>query len=102
MVLIVLCYFHLGERFITKQTDNKKKKKLKKVEQKLLGWGMFPPLLYTGNLPFSLESHILKEDVRCYIYIYIYISLCFTNSLLNSLAKGLALKIYHFWKATFH
>ncbi|CAN7067979.1 unnamed protein product [Brassica rapa subsp. trilocularis] len=28
-----------GERFITKQTDNKKKKKLKKVEQKLLGWG---------------------------------------------------------------
>ncbi|CAN8256116.1 unnamed protein product [Cochlearia groenlandica] len=28
-----------GERFITKQTDNKKKKKLKKVEQKMLGWG---------------------------------------------------------------
>ncbi|ESQ41612.1 hypothetical protein EUTSA_v10013396mg [Eutrema salsugineum] len=28
-----------GERFIAKQTDNKKKKKLKRVEQKLLGWG---------------------------------------------------------------
>ncbi|XP_019083831.1 PREDICTED: HIV Tat-specific factor 1-like [Camelina sativa] len=38
-----------GERFITKQTDNKKKKKLKKVEQKLLGWGKFS-LLCTRNL----------------------------------------------------
>jgi HIV Tat-specific factor 1 len=40
-----------GERFITKQTDNKKKKKLKKVEQKLLGWGTFS-LSCTKNLPY--------------------------------------------------
>lgn len=28
-----------GDRFISKQADNKKKKKLKKVEDKILGWG---------------------------------------------------------------
>ncbi|KAJ4836478.1 hypothetical protein Tsubulata_043928 [Turnera subulata] len=28
-----------GDRFISKQVDNKKKKKLKKVEDKMLGWG---------------------------------------------------------------
>ncbi|EXC24922.1 HIV Tat-specific factor 1-like protein [Morus notabilis] len=28
-----------GERFISKKVDNKKKKKLKKVEDKMLGWG---------------------------------------------------------------
>ncbi|XP_010549896.1 PREDICTED: splicing factor U2AF-associated protein 2 [Tarenaya hassleriana] len=28
-----------GDKFVSKQTDNKKKKKLKKVEEKLLGWG---------------------------------------------------------------
>ncbi|KAJ4719173.1 splicing factor U2AF-associated protein 2 [Melia azedarach] len=28
-----------GERFIAKQVDSKKKKKLKKVEDKMLGWG---------------------------------------------------------------
>ncbi|GAB4855904.1 hypothetical protein Ancab_024544 [Ancistrocladus abbreviatus] len=28
-----------GEKFIAKQTDNRKKKKLKKVEDKMLGWG---------------------------------------------------------------
>ncbi|KAJ6891849.1 splicing factor U2AF-associated protein 2-like isoform X1 [Populus alba x Populus x berolinensis] len=28
-----------GERFITKQVDSKKKRKLKKVEDKILGWG---------------------------------------------------------------
>ncbi|XP_050233781.1 splicing factor U2AF-associated protein 2 isoform X2 [Mercurialis annua] len=28
-----------GERFIPKQADNKKKKKLKRVEEKILGWG---------------------------------------------------------------
>ncbi|KAL1340059.1 hypothetical protein AAHE18_U090700 [Arachis hypogaea] len=28
-----------GEKFISKQIDNKKKKKLKKVEDKMLGWG---------------------------------------------------------------
>ncbi|KAJ0078752.1 hypothetical protein Patl1_23724 [Pistacia atlantica] len=28
-----------GDRFISKQVDNKKKKKLKKVEERMLGWG---------------------------------------------------------------
>lgn len=28
-----------GEKFVTKQSDNKKKRKLKKVEDKMLGWG---------------------------------------------------------------
>ncbi|XP_042001070.1 splicing factor U2AF-associated protein 2-like [Salvia splendens] len=28
-----------GEKFISKQVDNKKKRKLQKVEQKMLGWG---------------------------------------------------------------
>ncbi|OMO50169.1 hypothetical protein CCACVL1_30587, partial [Corchorus capsularis] len=28
-----------GEKFIAKQVDNRKKKKLKKVEEKMLGWG---------------------------------------------------------------
>ncbi|PRQ41485.1 putative GYF domain, nucleotide-binding alpha-beta plait domain-containing protein [Rosa chinensis] len=28
-----------GDRFIAKQADNKRKKKLKKVEEKMLGWG---------------------------------------------------------------
>jgi uncharacterized membrane protein len=49
--LLALLFFYSGERFITKQTDNKKKKKLKKVEQKLLGWGTFS-LSCTKNLPY--------------------------------------------------
>lgn len=80
MVLITFCYFHSGERFITKQTDNKKKKKIKKVEQKLLGWGKFwllctikPTFLsrkshIKGRCEEMLEIHILKEDARDAIY----------------------------------
>lgn len=30
-----------GDAFISKKVDNKKKKKLKKVEDKILGWGRF-------------------------------------------------------------
>lgn len=59
--LLLFLFFHSGERFITKQTDNKKKKKLKKVEQKLLGWGKFS-LLCTRNL--SLERHRIEKDAR--------------------------------------
>uniref|UniRef100_A0A1J3CJ78 Splicing factor U2AF-associated protein 2 n=1 Tax=Noccaea caerulescens TaxID=107243 RepID=A0A1J3CJ78_NOCCA len=67
-----------GERFITKQTDNKKKKKLKKVEQKLLGWGgrddakisipatvvlryMFSPAEMSTDEELSAE---VEEDVK--------------------------------------
>lgn len=37
------CYwiFCTGDTFIAKQADKKKKKKLKRVEDKILGWGMF-------------------------------------------------------------
>lgn len=31
--------FFTGEVFVAKQTDKKKKKKLKRVEEKILGWG---------------------------------------------------------------
>lgn len=62
MVLISFYFFHSGERFISKQTDNKKKKKLKKVEQKLLGWGKFS--LLCTNLLLFLERHRINEDVR--------------------------------------
>ena len=30
-----------GDRFISKQIDSKKKRKLKKVEDRILGWGRF-------------------------------------------------------------
>ncbi|KAL1205820.1 Splicing factor U2af large subunit A [Cardamine amara subsp. amara] len=72
-----------GERFITKQTDNKKKKKLKKVEQKLLGWGgtddakvsipatvvlryMFSPaeIRTDENLVAELEEDVKEESVK--------------------------------------
>lgn len=32
-----------GDKFISKQMDKKKKKKLKKVEDKMLGWGVYLP-----------------------------------------------------------
>lgn len=32
---------HTGEAFIAKQVDSKKKKKLKKGQEKMLGWGEF-------------------------------------------------------------
>lgn len=37
-----------GDTFVSKKVDNKKKKKLKKVEEKILGWGMmflFPKMI---------------------------------------------------------
>ena len=39
--LITTYYMYAGDRFIAKQADNKRKKKLKKVEEKMLGWGWF-------------------------------------------------------------
>lgn len=32
---------HSGDKFRAKQVDNKKKKKLKKAEERMLGWGGF-------------------------------------------------------------
>lgn len=44
-----------GERFISKQVDSKKKKKLKKVEDKMLGWGWFL-ILASSNYFFTVTS----------------------------------------------
>lgn len=42
-----------GDRFISKQVDNKKKKKLKKVEEKMLGWGRFSSCILCYYIYFS-------------------------------------------------
>ncbi|KAH9689808.1 RRM domain-containing protein [Citrus sinensis] len=72
-----------GERFIAKQVDSKKKKKLKKVEEKMLGWGgrddakltipatvilrfMFTPaeMRADENLRSELEADVQEECVK--------------------------------------
>ncbi|KAJ4721816.1 Splicing factor-like protein [Melia azedarach] len=72
-----------GERFIAKQVDSKKKKKLKKVEDKMLGWGgrddakvtisatvvlryMFAPteMRADENLRSELEADVEEECVK--------------------------------------
>ncbi|PKA66716.1 Splicing factor U2af large subunit B [Apostasia shenzhenica] len=72
-----------GEKFIAKQVDKNKKKKLKKVEEKMLGWGgrddakvsipatvilrnMFTPseLRVDENLLPELESDVREECVK--------------------------------------
>ncbi|KAH1229903.1 HIV Tat-specific factor 1 [Glycine max] len=67
-----------GDKFVSKQVDNKKKKKLKKVEDKMLGWGgrddakvsipatvilryMFAPAEMRADENLRLE---LEEDVK--------------------------------------
>lgn len=67
-----------GDKFVSKQVDNKKKKKLKKVEDKMLGWGgrddaklsipatvilryMFTPAEMRADENLRLE---LEEDVK--------------------------------------
>ncbi|ESW15964.1 hypothetical protein PHAVU_007G117900 [Phaseolus vulgaris] len=67
-----------GDRFVSKQVDNKKKKKLKRVEEKMLGWGgrddakvsipatmilrfMFSPAEMRADENLRLE---LEEDVK--------------------------------------
>ncbi|XP_024926271.1 splicing factor U2AF-associated protein 2 isoform X2 [Ziziphus jujuba] len=72
-----------GDKFISKQADNKKKKKLKKVENKMLGWGglddakvsipatvvlryMFTPaeMRADENLQSELEADVEEECAR--------------------------------------
>ncbi|OWM86165.1 hypothetical protein CDL15_Pgr010989 [Punica granatum] len=67
-----------GEKFIAKQTDSKKKKKLKKVEDKMLGWGgrddaklSIPATVILRNMFFPAEIRAdenlkpeLEADVR--------------------------------------
>lgn len=40
-----LCMLFVGDKFVAKQVDKGKKKKLQKVEQKMLGWGRFSSYL---------------------------------------------------------
>ncbi|KAL2941451.1 Splicing factor U2AF-associated protein 2, partial [Bienertia sinuspersici] len=56
-----------GEKFIPKQTDKKKKQKLKKVEEKMLGWGgrddsklMIPATVILSNMFTTAE---MREDL---------------------------------------
>ncbi|XP_059634572.1 splicing factor U2AF-associated protein 2-like isoform X1 [Cornus florida] len=72
-----------GEKFISKQTDKRKKRKLQKVEQKMLGWGgrddaklsipatvilryMFAPaeMRSDENLRSELEADVHEECVK--------------------------------------
>lgn len=72
-----------GEKFISKQVDSRKKKKLKKVEEKMLGWGgrddskvlvpatvvlrnMFTPaeMRADENLPSELEEDVKEECLK--------------------------------------
>ncbi|THG05298.1 hypothetical protein TEA_022615 [Camellia sinensis var. sinensis] len=72
-----------GDKFIAKQTDKRKKKKLQKVEQKMLGWGgrddakvlisatvvlryMFTPteMRSDENLRSNLEADVEEECVK--------------------------------------
>lgn len=61
---------YAGDKFVSKQVDNKKKKKLKKVEEKMLGWGMFGFLNLVDsqfNHFFSLISlfHLVYFKFKC-------------------------------------
>ncbi|XP_021734324.1 splicing factor U2AF-associated protein 2-like isoform X1 [Chenopodium quinoa] len=56
-----------GEKFIPKQTDKKKKQKLKKVEEKMLGWGgrddsklMIPATVVLSNMFTTAE---MREEL---------------------------------------
>ncbi|KAL9234850.1 hypothetical protein vseg_009671 [Gypsophila vaccaria] len=57
-----------GEKFVPKQADKKKKNKLKKVEDKMLGWGgrddsklMFPATVVLSNMFTTAE---MREDLN--------------------------------------
>ncbi|KAG7028435.1 HIV Tat-specific factor 1 [Cucurbita argyrosperma subsp. argyrosperma] len=72
-----------GDKFVSKKVDNKKKKKLKKVEDKILGWGgrddakisipatvvlrfMFTPaeMRTDENLASEIEADVKEESTR--------------------------------------
>ncbi|KAJ0013306.1 hypothetical protein Pint_20991 [Pistacia integerrima] len=55
-----------GDRFISKQVDNKKKKKLKKVEEKMLGWdlALVAYVSCTSNNTFTLNYLGGRDDAK--------------------------------------
>lgn len=78
MTVTVAKFEQKGEKFIPKQTDKRKKMKLKKVEEKMLGWGgrddaklMIPATVVLSNMftPAEMRADLnlrdeLEEDVR--------------------------------------
>nr|XP_012569991.1 splicing factor U2AF-associated protein 2 isoform X3 [Cicer arietinum] len=59
-----------GEKFVSKQADNRKKKKLKKVEDKMLGWGgrddakVLIPTTVVLRYMFTLAEMRADENLR--------------------------------------
>ncbi|GLT95574.1 hypothetical protein SLE2022_132480 [Rubroshorea leprosula] len=53
-----------GEKFISKQIDNKKKKKLKKVEDKMLGWGGLDDAKVTIAATVVLRNLFTPAEMR--------------------------------------
>ncbi|XP_027365394.1 splicing factor U2AF-associated protein 2 isoform X2 [Abrus precatorius] len=59
-----------GDKFVSKQVDNKKKKKLKKVEDKMLGWGgrddakVSIPATVILRFMFTLDEMRADENLR--------------------------------------
>lgn len=45
VIIMSIFYIVIGDKFIAKESDKRKKKKLKKVEDKMLGWGKFLSLI---------------------------------------------------------
>lgn len=69
-----------GEKFIAKQVDKKKKKKLQKVEHKMLGWGRLLKhsvalqvcfMIVSSNKHSVDHNHSFTEQILMYVYIYI-------------------------------
>lgn len=57
--------FNAGDKFISKQVDSKKKKKLRKVEEKILGWGIVLFRVYISLESSKLMSVWMHEVFRC-------------------------------------
>jgi len=60
---------YVGDKFVSKHVDDKKEKKLKNVEDKMLGWGMFLEYDSLFNLWFSLISpfSFIFFELKCNI-----------------------------------
>ncbi|KAH9689806.1 RRM domain-containing protein [Citrus sinensis] len=67
-----------GERFIAKQVDSKKKKKLKKVEEKMLGWGRSFGLKFRGVESFQITWKCGRDDAKLTIPATVILRFMFT------------------------
>ncbi|KAB5538616.1 hypothetical protein DKX38_016149 [Salix brachista] len=69
-----------GNRFISKQVDSKKKRKLKKVEDKILGWGRFFFNVLKGYALLILFHERGRDDVKVSIPATVVLRQMFTLS----------------------